>query len=330
MVIYSLWLPSQETRFECQKCGERWGLGQPAGLLATHAAQRVLAYGFLFFVIAISGDPVRVSEARWGVGQPARLLATHAAQRVLAYGFLFFVISIIGDPVRVSEVRGGLGQPASLLATHATQRVLAYGFLFFVISMSGDPVRMPEVRWGLGQPAGLLATHAAQRVLAYGFLFFVISISGDPVRVPEVRWGLGQPAGLLATHATQRVLHARGALRLRVMRQRYGIGRLSVLWSQDRFRRMSRQVVLRGLFREILNACLVSQFTWIFSRNISVWGSGSLRIRTNFGRLDPDPDPGGQNDPQKYKKVLCFWSAGCSLLMAEGFFVAWTFFFRLV
>jgi hypothetical protein len=63
------------------------------------------AFGFLFFVISISGNPVRVSEVRGGVGQPAGLLATHAAQRVLSYGFLFFVISISGDPVPVPEVQ---------------------------------------------------------------------------------------------------------------------------------------------------------------------------------------------------------------------------------
>ncbi len=59
-------------------------------------------------------------------------------------------------------------------------------------------------------------------------------------------------------------------------------------------------------------------------------GSGSAWIRINLScwiwiriqYADPDPDPGGQNAPQKKKKVknVMFWIAGCSLLRAEGFF----------
>ncbi len=44
-----------------------------------------------------------------------------------------------------------------------------------------------------------------------------------------------------------------------------------------------------------------------------------IRIRTCI--RDPDLDPGG-NYPQKQKKLwnFMFWSAGCSLLRAKGFF----------
>jgi hypothetical protein len=28
-----------------------------------------------------------------------------------------------------------------------------------------------------------------------------------------------------------------------------------------------------------------------------------IRIRIDFGRLDPEPDPGGQKSPQKLKKI---------------------------
>ena len=31
-----------------------------------------------------------------------------------------------------------------------------------------------------------------------------------------------------------------------------------------------------------------------------------IRIRIHILNADPDPDPGGQNDPQKYKKVKNF------------------------
>ncbi len=49
--------------------------------------------------------------------------------------------------------------------------------------------------------------------------------------------------------------------------------------------------------------------------NLSCW----IRIRIQIA--DPDPDPGGQNDPKIRKKdrIFIFWSAGCSLLRAEGF-----------
>ncbi len=59
------------------------------------------------------------------------------------------------------------------------------------------------------------------------------------------------------------------------------------------------------------------------------WGPG-FRIRIRSGQWirfrirnpDPNQDPGGQNDPQKQKKLrnFMFWSAGCSLSSAEGFF----------
>ncbi len=39
-----------------------------------------------------------------------------------------------------------------------------------------------------------------------------------------------------------------------------------------------------------------------------------IRIRIR----NPDPDPGGQKWPTKIEKL--FWSAGCSLFRAEGFF----------
>ncbi len=49
--------------------------------------------------------------------------------------------------------------------------------------------------------------------------------------------------------------------------------------------------------------------------NLSCW----IRIRIQIA--DPDPDPGGKNDSKNRKKdrIFIFWSAGCSLLRAEGF-----------
>ncbi len=57
----------------------------------------------------------------------------------------------------------------------------------------------------------------------------------------------------------------------------------------------------------------------------SVSGSGSAWIRSCWIRIRiqiADPDPGGQKWPQKTVKkdrIFIFWSAGCSLLRAEGF-----------
>jgi hypothetical protein len=61
----------------------------------------------------------------------------------------------------------------------------------------------------------------------------------------------------------------------------------------------------------------VSGSAWI-RINLSCW----IRIRIRIQIADPDPDPGGQNWPKKIKKrnrIFIFWSAGCSLLRAEGF-----------
>jgi hypothetical protein len=52
--------------------------------------------------------------------------------------------------------------------------------------------------------------------------------------------------------------------------------------------------------------------------NLSCW----IRIRIRIQIADPDPDPGGEKITQKKLKkdrIFIFWSAGCSLLRAEGF-----------
>ncbi len=50
-------------------------------------------------------------------------------------------------------------------------------------------------------------------------------------------------------------------------------------------------------------------------------GSGSGLDLDAIGSLDPDTDPGGQKWPRKKSQLIyfIFWSAGCSLLRAEGF-----------
>ncbi len=63
----------------------------------------------------------------------------------------------------------------------------------------------------------------------------------------------------------------------------------------------------------------VSGSAWI-RINLSCW----IRIRIRIQIADPDPDPGGhriqegKNYPKK-DRIFIFWSAGCSLLRAEGF-----------
>ncbi len=47
-------------------------------------------------------------------------------------------------------------------------------------------------------------------------------------------------------------------------------------------------------------------------------GSGSNMDPDARGPLDPDPDPGGRNDPKKVN-TFHFLSAECSLLRSEGF-----------
>ncbi len=52
--------------------------------------------------------------------------------------------------------------------------------------------------------------------------------------------------------------------------------------------------------------------------NLSCW----IRIRIRIKIAVPDPDSGGQKWPPKNRKkdrIFIFWSAGCSLLRAEGF-----------
>jgi hypothetical protein len=56
-------------------------------------------------------------------------------------------------------------------------------------------------------------------------------------------------------------------------------------------------------------------------KHSQVYSEFRIRIRIDFGRLDPDPDPGGQKRPIKLRKVtkLHIFCAGCSLLRGEGF-----------
>ncbi len=287
MDFYSLWLPSQVTRFECQKCGEGWA-SQPA---SSRHMQLNECLPMDFYSLWLPSQETRFECQKCGEGwasQPAfsRHMQLNECLPMDFYS-LWLPSQETGSSVR-SAVRGG---PASRPSRATCSSTSACLWIFILcdchLRRPGSSVRS-AVRGG---PASQPSRDTCS------------STNASPQRRPSS-----------ASHAAK-------------------VLAISVLWLQDQ---------LANCIKEAGPWDFICMFSLTVDMDIrskcQCLGSGSLWIRTNFGRLHSDPDPHWEcgygsrfrrakmthKNRKKLKSLVMFWRAEWSLLRVEGLFVAWT------
>ncbi len=239
----------------------------------------------------MSGDPVRVPEVWWGVGQPAGLLTPHAAQRVR---FLFFVISISGDPVRVPEVREGWASQPAFSRHMQLNECLPMDF--YSLWIPPQETRLECQKCGEGwasQPA--FSRHSTSACLWIFILCdFHLRRPGSSVRSA----GRGGPA----SQPSRDTCNSTSASRQRRPTSASHAAKvlaISLFCDPKTIWTVVSASCIKGLVPWDFK-CLFSLTVYmdtVFDLILVGW------IRSHIGHV---------------------WSAGCSLLKAEGFFVAWT------